>query len=1357
MITSQQSTLSLPELLFDNFTELFTNEEGTPLRVFNTLTTDYSKEDIRTIVTDVDLRSISCQTNERVVELLVFRALAMRETKKVPTVLVVPSVTKAKEVLSFLDRQLPCARIANLFSQVKRKKNHTIYGNPDFIVCSYQKLLQLLSKKSLVKVSAIVFLAPLSRTKYYSENILLDQILLLLTSKTNYTFIHGEELRLRKKDLESLFGGSAIVYHTEELFWYDLVEEFRMNIFENKALVAATLKKSSCSSSVGASYLLKLILSLTFRRRRNLKQLQEAIKQSISYKLWQACEQAITRTPGRTTYSVDYQLWLILHYLTVHCHLQLLEKKNDGYYYMTTVGQQFFHRFCFSDGLTVSLFYILQALSNKLEKCLLSQKDMEELLNDFTDIAIIWDVFYIDDNHAANHEIQKALNNSYSFRAALDIFEGLDEDFGFLAEEAKRSLEAQKTIMKEHKVLSSSALPRSINEQIEEVEAVDEVVEELEDYRTTKIYTKEFLEDYIQKIVSRENCTAQQLAIRTGVSMKPVKGVLERLVRTGDCLKITTKGVFHEEAIYGTEENFSAEPHLVEVCGTCVSYDSKTRLCIPNHLLAEFAYSSLTQEQVERAFNTIPRNTRACDMYQEANESKDFTIDYLDFSSYTRELMKALSIEENNSQKQYKHVCLFCEQQIKSFGTKENPFFPSKTIICSNCNSRYILLDERQKVRCLSDNKNVIRSIIISKIAYEPEILQQKEERIPLTVRDEDILELCIDENLEELSIDNKLKSYFLVFNGREYLLTELERIYFLGQKHLEIEEELKRIGVTRIYRKKPKKQASEEEHNEPIPNVDAKTSLDETTRQSYQRTIEELRKNGLMINPSLISKVNSVICFILAFSNNLTQGKGKRSHNFDKELGKSIKILMRAKGKVTNPEAARLLEAQAFKQAFKILKKVGRKAGIRSWGRVVSRLVSWLVFAVFTRTCAYSPLDSMLNHLFKVVLDDLKIIHKKVGIDVDLGAGFLHYRKSKSDIDRIGLFLDLVDFVRLIVIFVLAEAISNGEITSKDCRLFLGRGAIPLYDIKLSSLKKFEVLAERILNFKISYKNQEKPLKNAYEDYLQAFRIFLDNLSNRFDTDDWEQLSKNDLKEIIDIELKKADYQPLYFQTKDFEKILKVIDLCSNEWKFLYENFEHKFIARKKAREVFRRKSMNNPFGQEETIVDLTYNSTQEKYHVSLTKYQKRERRWAFYILLTLVMKINENQRFVGYTINDIKNFLGLKYERTRLLLKELLEKELLERKIGLNKSYFYFLNVKDKTIELLFNLLNYKLKNKGDFSIVKKQDVYNSKLLTSIIKQYIMEFLEESPILGIERKSTALENMLRGVLVQLNNWMER
>ncbi len=67
MITSQQSSISLSELLFDNFTELHTNKEGIPVQVFNTLTNDYSKEEIRKIIEDTDLRSLSCQTNERAV------------------------------------------------------------------------------------------------------------------------------------------------------------------------------------------------------------------------------------------------------------------------------------------------------------------------------------------------------------------------------------------------------------------------------------------------------------------------------------------------------------------------------------------------------------------------------------------------------------------------------------------------------------------------------------------------------------------------------------------------------------------------------------------------------------------------------------------------------------------------------------------------------------------------------------------------------------------------------------------------------------------------------------------------------------------------------------------------------------------------------------------------------------------------------------------------------------------------------------------------------------------------------------------------------------------------------------------
>ncbi|MBK5114663.1 MAG: hypothetical protein JJE41_13655 [Candidatus Heimdallarchaeota archaeon] len=1349
MITSQQTFISLPELLFDNFTELLTNEEGIPLRVFNTLTNDYSKEEIRRIVADTELRSISCLTNERAVGLLVLRALVMKEAKKAPAMLVVPSEIQAKEVLSFIDKQLSSARIANLFSQIKIKTNYTIYGEPDFIVCSYHKLLQMLAKKSTVNVSAIVFLAPLSRTKYYTESIHLDQILFLLNSKTSYTFIHGEELRLQKKNLESLFAGPAIVYHAEKLFRYDLVEEFRLNIFENKALVSAALKKHSSSSSIGESYLLKLILTLTFRRRRNLKQLQEAIKQSISYRLWQASEQTIKKTPGRTTYSCEYQLWLILRYLTNNCMIKLIAIKPNGCYYVTNEGQQFFYRFCFSDGLTVSLFSVLHTLSKKIEKGLLSQKDMEELMNDFTNLDIIWDVFYLDETDTANYEIQKALNNSYSFRAAQEIFEGLDEDFRLLTDDAKRSLNAQKTIMKEQKAQGSSVHIRKPVERTKEEEEEDEVVEELVDYKITKIYSKEFLEDYVQKFVSRENITAQQIAARTGVGVIQVKKVLERLVRKGVCIKITTKGVFREEAIYGTEENISAEPHLNEKCGTCVSYDSKTRLCITNRHLAEFAYSTLTQEQITRAFNPISSNTRACNNYEDAQKSKEFTLEYSEFSFCTRKTKKALHTEKQNTKNDFSHHCLFCTNEIKAFGNQEEAFFPSRKIICSNCNSRYVLVDESRKIRCLSDTKNVIRSIIFRQLAYIPEILQQKDERIPITIRDEDEVALHINDFIELSKNHNKVTDSILSLNGHRFPLQEIERIYFQGEKHTELEEELRKLGTTRIYRRKSKVEQKEE--NNITDSNHVRIKLDESTKKNCQRVVKLFREKGLLVNSLLVQKIYSIINLILTFNTKNTSMKNIQKPTFNKELGESLKILMRAKNEVTNPEAARILEGQAFNQAFKILKQVARRAGIRSWGRVASRLVSWLVFAVFTRTCAYSPLDSMLNHLFKIVLGELKEIHKKTGIDVDFGAGLLHFRESKSDIDKKGLFLDLVDFTRLIVIFVLAEAISKGEITGKDCRLFLGRGAIPLYDIQITSLQKFDELAERVLNYKIVYNGCEKPLKIVYEEFLESFRDLLINLANNIDI--LEKLPDEELLKRINEEMKNVNYQPIYFQQKEFEKILAVIDLCSEEWKFLYEGFEEKYLVRKQVRVDFRRRVMKKLFEKEKLIIDLAHSTSQEKYLVSLTKYQKRERRWLFYILLVLAAKTKKSKKRSFCSINDFQKILGLKYKRTRLLLEKLVAKGMLHQLKGKFNKYYFHLNYNNDSARTVMELLDIKIYKNNNFyrtkSSTRKKTDY--KKVIPIAKQYITDFFDKHSFLLIDQRSIPLENILRGILEQL------
>ncbi len=551
------------------------------------------------------MRSIRCSSNEHAIDLLILRALGLVEKKKEPVVLVVKSTQKAKEVLALLDEQLATAKIANLFTQIKRKRNFTIYGNPDFIICSYQKLYHLLTKtnsdkknqikKERLKVSGVVFLTPLSRTNYRIECILLDQILNVLPKRSAYTFIHGEELCFRKEDLEWLIQGPAIVYKNEDYSRRDLLKDFRLNIFEDRNLVAAARRENDFSGMCGASYLLILILSATFHRRKNLKELKIIVKQSISYKLWFAFEEALLKDPDEIiTYSINYQLWLILDYLSRKCKVKLVELKENGYYYLTSEGHQFFHRFCFSDGLTVSLFYVLHALSKKLEKGYLTAKDLENLLNDFIDLNIIWDVFYLDDNKAANYEVQKALNNNYAFRSAHDIFEGLDVDFGLLAEDAKRSLAAQKSILREQNDFKYSS--KQMEDQIHSEEDDETIIESIDEPKITKIYSKKFLENFILKIVSQENITPQritELAIKTGIGKQHIKNTLIKLEQKGECQKISTKGVHCDEVIYGIEENLLAEPHLSETCDTCVSIDQKIRLCTINRLLMEVAYSSL--------------------------------------------------------------------------------------------------------------------------------------------------------------------------------------------------------------------------------------------------------------------------------------------------------------------------------------------------------------------------------------------------------------------------------------------------------------------------------------------------------------------------------------------------------------------------------------------------------------------------------------------------------------------------------------------------------------------------------------------------------------------------------------------
>ncbi len=367
-------------------------------------------------------------------------------------------------------------------------------------------------------------------------------------------------------------------------------------------------------------------------------------------------------------------------------------------------------------------------------------------MNDFTSLDVIWDVFYLDD-HSSNLEARKAQNNSYSFRSTHDIFEGLDEDFGLLAEDAKKNLAAQKKTLKSQKKHQNTFPNKEPYKQNEEDKEEGEL--EVDDVfvgrgKTTKIYSEEFLEKYLLDIISNENIIVRELAAGKGIGAYHVRKILEKLVRMGAVVKLTTKGVHRDEVIYGTVENIKATLHLTKTCATCVSYDHKTRQCKTNRILFEKAYSSLTLEQLKRATNPLAKTTRACGGYQEATESKDFTLDYSDFGSFTRESIKVLSNKQGVIQDEFRHSCLFCSQEIKAFRSSEEPFFPSRKITCNYCNSKYINLPERNKVRCISDNRNITRSIIISELAYEPEILKQKEERIPITVDDDDAISLKI-------------------------------------------------------------------------------------------------------------------------------------------------------------------------------------------------------------------------------------------------------------------------------------------------------------------------------------------------------------------------------------------------------------------------------------------------------------------------------------------------------------------------------------------------------------------------------------------------------------------------------------
>ncbi|MBN1329113.1 MAG: hypothetical protein JXA54_06530 [Candidatus Heimdallarchaeota archaeon] len=1260
--------------------------------------------------------------NPALLSLAVRRVLALKSHTPFPVIIVVKTSEEGKLFAEKLEGSNSGGKLFNMIYALKNKfsKNFltSTYTDADFILLTYHKLRELVFKKACPSTDQIVFINPLTKHHYIEEAIFLDDIIAGLhrhkCRKPYFTFLFDSALfpTLTRDEYQSLLD-------VEECLYFRCEEPSR-GLLDNPLRFR--------SPYLTDEQIQIFILRELFRGRKSFKELIERFKSTITYHIYlynnnlypslispknqplnkdlilfkKSLEKKIclkislmlnlfhkgqTKTIiGRSSFaddSSDQKNFSWSEPVETAPFLQLVEKKQDRNYYLTALGEAVLFSTTHIEGVQRSFSQFLHDLAHTLykNKNPSAKLSLEDILSFFC-LLVGMDAIELPE------QLQAGIKNGSQYSKAsfyehLDCFIEQNFSFRIASYEGMASLQLL------------SAFEELMDDQ------AFQFIQQLKDYKKEKKkFSKEQLREEIIQLAQYTILTEKSLCQKYKLESKEIKKILEGLVTEELLVSLnTTECCGRTVVIYCSDELLEKNPQLKKFCGDCLFYARRFKTCPLLRLVAMNAPSVMPSDCWKYIFEPIEKYTTGCvfiqekELYTSFGNSLRFTIT----KEQLAQRMQHLPIDFFLGQTpQTTYHCLTCQTIIEVFGTSQEPYFPQKRICCPNCATTYLLRSD-QSVVVQIEYRHFLRMKYYQLTGSIPEILEEKDSSDSIIIYDTEGVTI-----MEELGVD------YLIFaiTNRKVPLTKIQHLFFAGRKYQELEEQL-----LSLIKKEPEKY-----HYTISRAVIEKEQEESLTTQPYsskdyhflQNLIAYLHRQKVFNIPLAITRHLSNIAGLLHLRK-ISLECDDSVKRINRQLYEMVDLLLRVQTSIKTSTYGRQLEALSNNFFFEFLKDEGLKVGLWSYGRVNSRLVKDMLLSFSNKlTNAYAPFDALLNQLVKVFRSKIDLLFQRIGLSpAKLGPGFYHRRKTKSAIDKLGFYFDLIECVRVLVLVTFYDAMRKGLLTEKDCKYVLGSNNQEIFRVRFSSLAKINQLVDEALASPVQYDGQILPFLQAFEHYIQAFKQAIDNCKSSY-------LEGNHLStETIMKLFKEAHFQPFIFCSEECVIELALVNKFTKKFATYYDGIEQLIMRNKANRESSRVKLL-----EKWCVCDKSKNDL----NISLTKHQQNEQERSLLVALFLLYQGLQNNLFFGnYPTIDFQTILGLNQNQVQRVLIQMVERELLIKK-KYKRTCYYQLNYENKAIhELLFSIGLVDCQDEKQKELLKMNSSNILSRVAMLIEKYI------------------------------------
>ncbi len=779
--------------------------------------------------------------------------------------------------------------------------------------------------------------------------------------------------------------------------------------------------------------------------------------------------------------------------------------------------------------------------------------------------------------------------------------------------------------------------------------------------------------EWILRRANRETLTVKFTGDYYHMFWQEAKKVLEGLVEEGRLVRIITYTNRGESKLkYLTQELLDANPHLQKNCGNCQWYNKRFKTCTFLRLQQAKNPSTLDSDDIEYANGTIRFELTACGKYKEKEdyESDGDNVRYTTTADELTQDMKDIPISFlSGNVSEYEYHCLSCQEQIKEFGTLDRIFFPRRRVICTNCSTIYLLLKDKKKVRVKMEQRHHQRSLYYKETATVPDVLKKKDPSYVYVIHDVESSRIKINEASDE-------PPYYLVIGKYEIALDKVQFVYFSGIRHQELEGTLRLLADFEPEKYKYEIVRTEQKSKKKKAKSRYKKTFSAEDYFYIEKIIKKSSDYEIFNHQFLVARHLSNIAGLLSIKYEI-ELKSFSDWSYNHQLLGMVDLHMKViGGEVKSSYYGTQLEALSNKHFFDLLKAEAARVGLWTKGRVNSRLVIDMFLSFSNKvSSAFSPLDALLNQMLRSFRAEVDQLFHKMGMDPALlGPGLFHRRKTKSDIDKLGFYFDLIEAVRVLVLVTMVKAIRDGTLGFNDCKYVLGEDGQEIYQVKGSSLDKFTNLVSEALEQSVSHNGQIMTFQRAFEFNLLCLRVAFEKCLSEIDMH--KQITLKKIKKCFD----ESHFIPFTFCPAELEEKLLALNHFASEGGVIFEGIEQEVLERKRARENYRAETMNHWYKKEVIEQSNVFR---------LTKHQIKEQDRSLIVILLLLYNAHEiDFTIVEYSTCNLGELLGLTQNQIQRILDQMVSRSLLLRDKK-DKKNLYQLNLENQNVkELRFAL---------------------------------------------------------------------